>query len=100
MFVKCDLFLSRLCRTISTLCRGLVEKEINSTEELLKLLISTKDGDTKSNDNSSCSHTIFTIKVKVGVKEGDKTVRHVGKLHMVDLAGSENANTSTVSDQL
>ena len=46
-------------------------------------------GETKMNARSSRSHCIFTIFVEKQEKKGPEEVVTVGKLNMVDLAGSE-----------
>jgi hypothetical protein len=45
---------------------------------------------TKLNQNSSRSHSVFTLTLhnKTAGPDGDDVIRH-GKLHLVDLAGSE-----------
>ncbi len=48
------------------------------------------------NKASSRSHSLFTIQVesKVSLIDGDRDLDFTGKLHMVDLAGSENAKSA------
>mmetsp|Transcript_7675 Transcript_7675/g.16643 ORF Transcript_7675/g.16643 Transcript_7675/m.16643 type:complete len:1058 (-) Transcript_7675:124-3297(-) len=55
-----------------------------------------KVGETKMNEHSSRSHCIFTLQIssKVTMAEGDGMMEINGKLHMVDLAGSECAKTA------
>ena len=83
--------------------RGLVEKEVLSSDDVLNLMHkavqSKKIGETKMNKHSSRSHCIFTVNVQTIVKKGDETVQHLGKLHMVDLAGSENAKTAGIGSR-
>ena len=53
-------------------------------------------GETKMNKASSRSHSLFTIQVisKVSLIDGDGDLDFTGKLHMVDLAGSECAKAA------
>lgn len=55
---------------------------------LLKGLKYRKVASTSMNDESSRSHTIFTIKMEYEIKEGESTKIRKSKLHIVDLAGS------------
>jgi hypothetical protein len=55
-----------------------------------------KVGETKMNKQSSRSHCIFTIRIKAKRNLQDGILEVNGKLHMVDLAGSECAKTATV----
>ena len=57
-----------------------------------------KIGETKMNKQSSRSHCIFTIRInaKKTLKDGN-TLEFNGKLHMVDLAGSECAKTASLN---
>jgi len=81
-----------------TFCRGLTEKEVKSSEDVLKLVQmaerSRKIGETKMNKQSSRSHCIFTVSVYTKRKTPDGTVDYHGKLHLVDLAGSECAKNA------
>ncbi|KAG8282141.1 Kinesin- protein 11 [Homalodisca vitripennis] len=86
--------------------KGLILTPVKTKEEALNLLKAGMQkkqiASTKMNINSSRSHTIFTI--TVGVKEvvegnNDDVIR-IGKLHMVDLAGSENVSKSGASEVL
>ena len=90
------------------ICRGLTEKEVSRPEDVLELInkaeLSRKIGETKMNKQSSRSHCIFTVHVFSRVESHDGyPIEYHGKLHMVDLAGSENAKadigsrTTTVS---
>lgn len=83
--------------------RGLTEVQVSSSDDVLKLmnkaLQSKKIGETKMNKHSSRSHCIFTINVHTIVAKGDSTTQHLGKLHMVDLAGSENAKTAGIGSR-
>ena len=51
------------------------------------------------NKHSSRSHCIFTVNVQITTKEGRDTVNLLGKLHMVDLAGSECAKTASIGSE-
>jgi kinesin family protein 11 len=53
-------------------------------------------GETKMNKASSRSHSLFTIQVdgKISLIDGDGDMGFTGKLHMVDLAGSECAKAA------
>ena len=57
-----------------------------------------KVGETKMNKHSSRSHCIFTMRVqsKVRLDDGNGIMEYNGKLHMVDLAGSECAKTASL----
>ncbi len=80
-------------------CRGLTEKNVDTYHDVLTLMqkaqVSRKTGETKMNKHSSRSHCIFTIKVSATrtMKDGS-TLEFSGKLHMVDLAGSECAKSA------
>jgi len=81
-------------------CRGLSEKEVSSPKDVLDLMNTAQQqrriGETKMNKQSSRSHCIFTLKVhaKCRVMDGGGTMECNGKLHMVDLAGSECAKSA------
>ncbi len=60
-------------------------------------------GSTKMNDESSRSHSIFTINVEMMDTGGDDGGQHIrrGKLNLVDLAGSERqSKTEATGDRL
>lgn len=82
-------------------CRGLSEKEVSSPEDVLSLMAMAQKhrqvGETNMNKSSSRSHCIFTIKVKAQKTcvDGNGILDINGKLHMVDLAGSECAKTAS-----
>ena len=84
-------------------CRGLSEESVGSAEDVLNLMHKAQDkrhiGETKMNKSSSRSHCIFTIRVSAAVQVADGTVTLEGKLHMVDLAGSESAKTASLGDK-
>ena len=80
-------------------CRGLSEQEVSNASELLDLMRMAqqqrKVGETNMNKQSSRSHCIFTLKVQAKRRLKDGAIFETrGELHMVDLAGSENAKTA------
>lgn len=80
-------------------CRGLTEVEVQSAADVLSLMQRAqqyrKVGETKMNRQSSRSHCLFTIKVESRKKMRDGSIIDFrGKLHMVDLAGSECAKSA------
>lgn len=83
-----------------TSCRGLTEKPVQSAEDVLSLMQKAQHsrmiGETKMNKASSRSHCLFTIQVKgkISLLEDDGDMEFTGKLHMVDLAGSECAKSA------
>lgn len=80
--------------------RGLTEKQVRSASDVLHLLQKAQHsrmiGETKMNKASSRSHCLFTIQVngKIALLDGDGELEFNGKLHMVDLAGSECAKSA------
>ena len=84
-------------------CRGLLEKEVTSAADVLLLMQKAqqqkKVGETNMNKSSSRSHCIFTIRVHAKRRLDDGALfESKGKLHMVDLAGSECAKTANLED--
>ena len=85
--------------------KDLSQTVIHSTNELLHLLaIGNKQravGETKMNDKSSRSHTIFGLRVECSHNLGPNTKPRisVGKLNLVDLAGSERQNKTQATDE-
>ncbi|KAL3787829.1 hypothetical protein ACHAWO_007017 [Cyclotella atomus] len=83
-----------------TFCRGLTEKEVKSASDVLTLMQKAQHqrvvGETKMNKASSRSHCLFTITIngKIHLLDGDGDMNFTGKLHMVDLAGSECAKSA------
>jgi Kinesin motor domain len=76
---------------------------VSSAEEVLALMHRANNhrqvGETNMNQQSSRSHCIFTLKVQAKRKVGDGSVLEVsGKLHCVDLAGSECAKSADLDD--
>jgi kinesin family protein 11 len=57
-------------------------------------------GETKMNKHSSRSHCIFSlsVKAKAYIENGGGVFEFNGKLHMVDLAGSECAKTASLDN--
>lgn len=87
-----------------TYCKGLIEKEVKNLTDVLQLIRkavqSRKIGETNMNKHSSRSHCVFTVHVYARGKSLDKaTIDYHGKLHMVDLAGSENAKSSEIGSR-
>lgn len=74
--------------------------EVQSASDVLNLIQRGQHqrmiGETKMNKASSRSHSLFTIQVdsKVSLIDGDGDLGFTGKLHMVDLAGSECAKSA------
>lgn len=56
-------------------------------------------GETKMNQDSSRSHSIFQITVECCLANGDNQSIKVGKLNLVDLAGSERQNKTLASGE-
>jgi len=83
-----------------TFCRGLVETQVHSASDVFNLMQKAQHsrhiGETKMNKASSRSHCLFTIQVhgKLTLMNGDGEMKFNGKLHMVDLAGSECAKSA------
>lgn len=82
-------------------CRGLSEQQVSSSDELLNLMRQAQQqrqvGETNMNKQSSRSHCIFTLKVEAQRQLPDGSTLEVsGKLHCVDLAGSECAKSANL----
>jgi len=79
-------------------CKGLSTSIVTSADDVLTLMTKAqrqrKIGETKMNKQSSRSHCLFTIAVKATVQYPDGNMQFNGKLHMVDLAGSECAKSA------
>ena len=73
----------------------LTEKEVIDSKEVLTLMEQgdeTKNiAETKLNENSSRSHTVFRINLQSTSTDGDSKIR-VSQLNLVDLAGSEGVS--------
>jgi len=75
---------------VKDLSTALVENPEKMMEIMVKGNKNRHTGQTKMNHESSRSHSIFTVTVECGVIGADgKSHIRVGKLNMVDLAGSE-----------
>ncbi|OEU06917.1 kinesin-domain-containing protein, partial [Fragilariopsis cylindrus CCMP1102] len=79
-------------------CRGLSETKVTCAEELLVLMQRAHEqrhtGETDMNKESSRSHCIFTLRIESKRKLMDGSILEIGgKLHCVDLAGSECAKS-------
>lgn len=88
----------------SVCCQGLLEVPVASIEEILNLIHAAQEkrrvAETRMNERSSRSHTMFTLKVRCRRSVSMGELENVGKLHLVDLAGSECAKkaSSVVDD--
>eukprot|EP00794_Sanderia_malayensis_P000460 gene460-1102_t len=85
--------------------KGLKEIQVNSADEAFKVLrVGQKNQNiavTKLNQNSSRSHSIFTIKILRIVDVDDPHVVRISRLSFVDLAGSERyCKTQSTGDRL
>lgn len=84
--------------------KDLSQVPIQSVSELVSLLAQGNQqkaiGETKMNEKSSRSHTIFTIRIESSIDLGPsiKPKICVGKLNLVDLAGSERQNKTQATD--
>ncbi|GMI41654.1 hypothetical protein TeGR_g5245 [Tetraparma gracilis] len=83
-----------------TFCKGLSEHVVESAADVLSQMAKAQThrriGETKMNKQSSRSHCLFTIAVKAKVAYPDGSMEVNGKLHMVDLAGSECAKSANL----
>lgn len=82
---------------------GLTEVTVQNCDELFTMLmVGTNERHTAAtnlNRQSSRSHTIFTICVTVRELGSSEEIIKTGKLHLIDLAGSENVRRSGATDQ-
>lgn len=84
--------------------QNLSEKVVETAEDVHNLMKLAQErrkiGETKMNKASSRSHCLFTLKVhaKKIVDSSGAVMECMGKLHMVDLAGSECAKTAGQED--
>merc|ERR1719238_843522 len=80
---------------------GLTEMQVNSTEEVMAAMElawqNRKTSATDMNDQSSRSHCVVTVKAQTYIKASQTT--YVGKLNLIDLAGSEDVSKSGVQGQ-
>lgn len=84
-------------------CRGLSQKEVRSAEDLLEIMQSSQANRnvaaTAMNKQSSRSHCLFTLRVEAKRRLEDGALFETrGKLHMVDLAGSECAKSANLEN--
>lgn len=80
-------------------CRGLSETQVESADDVFALMRRAQNkrqvGETSMNKESSRSHCIFTMKIDAKRVLDDGSILEVGgKLHCVDLAGSECAKSA------
>jgi len=78
---------------------GLTEERVSGPEDVLSLMARASErrkvGETKMNKQSSRSHCVFTMSVRTRKALPDGShMECAGKLHMVDLAGSECAKSA------
>lgn len=88
----------------SILVQGLEEKIVHNKEEVYTILEKgterRKVGSTLMNDQSSRSHTVFTITIHMRESNIDgEDLLKIGKLNLVDLAGSECIGRSGAIDR-
>jgi len=80
---------------------GLTEMSVSSTEEVMQAMeiawSNRKTSATDMNDQSSRSHCVVTVKAQTYIKASQTT--YVGKLNLIDLAGSEDVSKSGVQGQ-
>ena len=84
-------------------CQGLTRQTVESVEDVIRILTDAQErrsvGETKMNKSSSRSHCIFTLQVDSKEQaDGGFVMTRTGKLHMVDLAGSECAKSAGTED--
>ena len=107
-------FYLSVCEIYNKKTRDLLgEKNVDKTEELKEIKINNliewnsnfgqiaqrrKVAETKMNMESSRSHLIFKIKIHLHNKNGLEDDRF-GSLNLIDLAGSERVDKSTVSEE-
>jgi len=79
---------------------GLTETPVNNVDDVLKCIGDASKNratsTTDMNEQSSRSHSIVTVRTKCTLKGSDT---YIGKIHLIDLAGSENTNKSGVMGQ-
>lgn len=80
---------------------GLTERPVSSVEEVLQFMAEAQSNRTvmatDMNEESSRSHSIVQVKT-VNVNRKDNS-QYLGKINLIDLAGSENVNKSGVQGQ-
>ncbi|XP_044257174.1 kinesin-like protein KIF11 [Tribolium madens] len=86
----------------ATCIKGVSEVPVKDCNELFEMLmIGANDrhiADTNINRQSSRSHTIFTILVTIRELSNGEEIVKTGKIHLIDLAGSENVGRSGATD--
>merc|ERR1712217_469848 len=79
---------------------GLSEEKVESVDEVMNCITKASSNravsSTDMNSQSSRSHSIVTVRTQSTLRGGDT---YVGKINLIDLAGSENTNKSGVSGQ-
>ena len=83
-------------------CRGLSQVVVKDADDLLQKMKQAQNqrqvGETNMNQASSRSHCICTIQVEATKQINDGTTLQIhGKLHCVDLAGSECAKSANIA---
>jgi len=80
---------------------GLTETDVCSVDDVLKLMKEAQSNRTvmatDMNEESSRSHSIVQVKTVASFKKDSR--EYVGKINLIDLAGSENVNKSGVQGQ-
>ncbi|CAJ1327794.1 unnamed protein product, partial [Effrenium voratum] len=79
---------------------GLTETAVLNVDDVLQCIGDAQKNratsTTDMNEQSSRSHSIVTVRTKCTLRGSDT---YVGKIHLIDLAGSENTNKSGVTGQ-
>jgi len=79
---------------------GLLEENVSCVDEVMNCITRASKNravtSTDMNEQSSRSHSIVTVRTQCTLK-GNNT--YMGKIHLIDLAGSENTNKSGVTGQ-
>mmetsp|Transcript_11194 Transcript_11194/g.25481 ORF Transcript_11194/g.25481 Transcript_11194/m.25481 type:complete len:952 (+) Transcript_11194:69-2924(+) len=79
---------------------GLEERKVEKVADVLQAMDdaqkSRSTSSTDMNEQSSRSHSIVTVRTQCSVKGGET---YVGKVHLIDLAGSEDVGRSGVAGQ-
>ena len=75
---------------------NLTEVKVSNSNEVMNLLQKGEDNrivaETKLNEKSSRSHSVFRINIEITKKVNEKTTTFISQLNLIDLAGSENAS--------
>uniref|UniRef100_A0A7S2L173 Kinesin-like protein n=1 Tax=Zooxanthella nutricula TaxID=1333877 RepID=A0A7S2L173_9DINO len=84
----------------STGVPGLTELKVDTVGDVMKCIKEASKNrattSTDMNEQSSRSHSIVTVRTQSTLRGGDT---YIGKVHLIDLAGSENTNKSGVTGQ-